>query len=94
MVIQNQISNNQCENIIMTYPSRKIDNIKNKCGDESIEEVLGRVGVWNRTVDRKSLNVFNYMNDTFTNQTDNKVMTMALPIIDRSLTTTNMIIGV
>ena len=70
----------------MTFPSKKVDGLKNQCGDQAIEKALGEHGLWNRTMEAQKFTVFGLMDDPFdipVNK-ENKVMTFTLPIRDRS----------
>ena len=78
----------------MTFPSKKVDGLKNQCGDQAIEKALGEHGLWNRTMEAQKFTVFGHMDDPF-NTTGNKVMAFTLPIRDRSNPDiTRVIIGI
>jgi hypothetical protein len=67
----------------MTFPSKKVDGLKNQCGDQAIEKALGEHGLWNRTMEAQKFTVFGLTDDPF-NSPGNKVMTFTLPIRDSS----------
>ena len=67
----------------MTFPSKKVDGLKNQCGDQAIEKALGEHGLWNRTMEAQKFTVFGLMDDPF-DSPGNKVMTFTLPIRDIS----------
>jgi hypothetical protein len=67
----------------MTFPSKKVNGLKNQCGDQAIEKALGEHGLWNRTIETQKFTVFGLMNDTL-DTPGNQVMTFTLPIRDRS----------
>ena len=70
----------------MTFPSKKVDGLKNQCGDQAIEKALGEHGLWTRTMEAQKFTVFGLMDDPFDipGNKENKVMTFTLPIRDRS----------
>jgi len=93
-VIQIRFTETQCENIILTYPARRVNGMKNQCGGQTIENILGNYGVWNKTLENNNFTVFGYMNDSLDSNT-NQVFTMTMPIIDRANPlSTKAIIGV
>jgi hypothetical protein len=67
----------------MTFPSKKVNGLKNQCGDQAIEKALGEQGLWNRTMENQNFTVFGLMNDTL-DTPDKQVLTFTLPIRDRS----------
>ena len=67
----------------MTFPSMKVDGLKNQCGDQAIEKALGEHGLWTRTMEAQNFTFFGLMDDPF-DIPGNKVMTFTLPIRDRS----------
>ena len=70
----------------MTFPSKKVDGLKNPCGDPASEKALGEHGFWNRTMEAQKFTVFGLMDNPFDSpgNKENKVMTFTLPIRDRS----------